>query len=296
MAATTKAAPKRFRLGDLKDNCKVLESVVVGSGLATADELAEYRPGGAQNRDRGIWGWVNWKCALVRFNARTEGHATTAGAEDPDRLILKALRREPARIEPVHAHGTDVPNPLCIHPKGIDALLYFHAKDVLLGALAAAYHLLMKRRSPEDLAGQIEAVVAEISYQNRLLAWACMHPEPWLPFNPYATPRPALPQWTEALDAADLLRIIQHHREVNGGQMRALEQLIAPTPGADADGRPLSWSVFASSVAQELNVPVSALLRDWTLAEVLAQTALAAGAKREAFDRAKAAASGEGAD
>jgi hypothetical protein len=58
------------------------------------------------------------------------------------------------------------------------------------------------------------------------------------------------------------------------------------TPPDDRDS-PFAWSVFASTVAQDMGVPASVVLRDYTLEELLAQTALSANAHREAMDKAK---------
>ena len=79
-------------------------------------------------------------------------------------------------------------------------------------------------------------------------------------------------------------------QEVNGGRLRALTALMPSATSDGAEPPRASWSVFASALSMELGVPVSTLLRDWTLGEVLAQVHIAGGAKQEAMDRAKAAA------
>lgn len=264
-----------------------MERVVAGCGAASEQELRDYRPGGAENRDRGTWGWVNWKMHLGRFNARADGAGDARrGGGDPEAAVLRSLRREPALIEPVFPAAPGMPSPLAIHPKGLDALLWFHARGVLLGELAHAHAQLDAHRTPEALAGQIEAVLLEISYQERLLVWGTTHPGPWLPFDPHTTPAPPVPAWTLALDAFDILRVVRRHHDVNGGRLVALQELVRPPRHRD-DGSPFAWSVFASTVADQLHEPVSLVMRDRTLEELFAQAALANDAKRRAYEHAR---------
>lgn len=280
---------RKFRFADLREKCKILASVVDTSGVATEAEVRAVRPGSPENPDRGVWGWVHYHANLVAFNARTATRSAAGGtgAEDPEQLILKALRRAPETMEPVGAGTHGVPDHLIVTPKGADALFWFHDKDLLLARLVDALEALRARQDQLDPELE-ERASGELSYQNHLLAWAACAEGPWLPFDPYREARPELPPWVRALDPRDLVTVNRLFQEVNGGRTRALVAFM-PSKRPDGDGVAprASWSVFASSVAMEMSVPVSTLLRDWTLGELLAQVHVAATAKQDAMDRAR---------
>ncbi len=280
---------RKFRFADLREKCKILASVVDTSGVATEAEVRAVRPGSPENPDRGVWGWVHYHANLVAFNARTETRSAAGGAlgEDPEQLILKAQRRVPEVMEPVAAGTHGVPDRLVVPPKGLDALFWFHEKDILAARLVDALETLRARQDHVDPELE-ERVSTELAYENQLLAWASCAEGPWLPFDPYRDSRPELPAWVRALDPRDLVAVNRLFHEVNGGRMRALVAFMpGKRPDGDGDAPRASWSVFASSVAMEMSVPVSTLLRDWTLGEVLAQVHVAATAKQDAMDRAR---------
>jgi hypothetical protein len=274
---------RRFKLHDLKEKCRALEDVVRGAGIASTDELDAHRPGGEENGDKGQWGWIHWHAQLVRINAEAYRSTSFRGA-DPEQTILAALRREPLAVELVLKDAPGAPNPLYIHPKGIDALMWFHEKDQTLTALGALHNALERNPSPEDVAGRLGDVMQEITYQHRLLTWCASHPEPWLPFDRFKTAAPNVPKWTEALDAYDLLRVVQRVRTVNGGRLEALKGMITfDSPG----DRPMSWSVFGASIARDENTSTPKVLRNRSLEELVATVALDANQKREAAERAR---------
>lgn len=292
MAPTKGVKGRKFRLADLREKCKILASVVDTSGVATEAEVRAVRPGSPENPDRGVWGWVHYHANLVAFNARTGSRAASVDA-DPEQVILKALRREPETMEPVNAGRHGVPEQLAIAPKGLDALFWFHAKDLLLGWLTESLERVRARTDAID-PELGERFATELSYQNLLLAWAACAEGPWLPFDPYRTPRPELPTWVSALDPRDIVGIVRRFQEVNGGRLRALSALMTAGDQGKDNAPRASWSVFGASVAMELGVPVSTLLRDWTLGEVLAQVHLSADAKQSAMDRARKGPDDEG--
>jgi hypothetical protein len=283
---------RTFRLADLREKCKILASVVESSGSATEAEVRAVRPGGAENPDRGTWGWLHYHANLVAFNARmgsTTGPRGGTQTEDPEQIILRALRRAPETLEPVAAGSHGVPLQLVVYPKGLDALFWFHEKDLLLARLVDA-HQQLRARAADDDAALLERVVVEVAYQNTLLVWVATSDGPWLPFDPYRDPRPTAPAWLSALDPRDVVGVVRRFQDVNGGRLRALSALLPSQRADGADAPRASWSVFASTVAAEMSVPVSTLLRDWTLGEVLAQVHLSANAKHEAVERARVAA------
>lgn len=285
---------RKFRFTDLREKCRILASVVDTAGVATEDELRAVRPGSPENPDRGVWGWVHYHANLVAFNARLASRqASGEGGEDPEQLILKALRRQPETLEPVAAGREGVPERLVVCPKGFDALFWFHEKDLVLARLADA-HGRLQRSQGADALELSERVAAELAYQTGLLVWAACADGPWLPFDPYREPHPVLESWLAALDPRDVVGVVRLFQEVNGGRLRLLSALMPDATPEDGE-QPLraSWSVFASALSMELSVPVSTLLRDWTLGEVLAQVHISAGAKQAAMDRAKAARDGE---
>ena len=282
---------RKFRFADLREKCRILASVVDTAGVATEAEVRTVRPGSPENPDRGVWGWLHYHANLVAFNARTasaRGLGESEGLEDPEQLILKALRRQPETLEPVAAGRHGVPDRLVVCPKGLDALFWFHEKDRIIARLSDTHAQLEARRGEVD-PELAERAATELTYQTLLLVWAACTDGPWLPFDPYHDRHPELPAWLYALDMRDAVAVVRLFQEVNGGRLRALSALM-PSAAPDGSSPPrASWSVFGSALSMEIGVPVSTLLRDWTLGEVLAQVHISAGAKQEAMDRAKAA-------
>lgn len=269
----------RFSLRDLRGQCKYLEDAVRSERVVDDDTLAAGRPGARGNPRRDLWGWVKWYGTLRAYLDRT----AQRGAPDvaAERMAAAALARKPLVVE--GAPGPDgQPRRFAVHPKGYAAHEVIHEHDLVLAWLNGQSYRLHGSSLDQrfDLARQ---VAVERAYQVALLCWIATHPGAWLPYDPFAAPRPEVPAEYFTLEELEILRIQQAFVHVNVGRGAALQQLVAP-PKEDGTPGHRSWAVFHASMGQQLGVPVESLMRDRTVAELIAQAYLAAGAEREAIE------------
>jgi hypothetical protein len=241
--------------------------------------------------------------AVARGDEAAERQAAPAAGEatmQAERITLEALRAAPERVERSQVVGEPEREALLCYPKSFDTLLHCHARDVLLGWLAVRTdYLLSSQGADVELA---ERAVAELSYQHRCLVWIVTSPGPGMPFDPDRTPRPELPAWTQELDTFELFRVIDAYSTANLLRLQALRSLLAGAEEGKGSGRRASWSIFFGSLAESTGQTPAALMRDASLAEVLARVRITAAAhheaaetaRREAAERRAAAGSGSG--
>lgn len=263
---------------ELIERCERLEAHVRHQQLATAAELAEYRPprwvwvaaGPGQPRKRRavpIFRWVFYYAQLVRFCGRIESRETVG--MEADAAILQALRCEPKSV-PL---GGDLV--LEVHPKSFNALLNVHARDKLLHWLNVRYAALADAEHGAEALQFLERVAAEISYQYGLLAWTATADGPGLPFDPRADERPDVPPALRTLEPFQLFRLHQAFIEVNAARLQALERLVSPAAEEGPTARP-TWSGFFSNLAMKWEVDPQVLMADHALVKLLAMVKLAA--------------------
>lgn len=277
---------RRFTRAALREECKTLESAVRSQRLVPDEALAAVRPGGDQNRSKNpTMALVRWFGWLQVFLDRGERAGTDAAA-DPEAIVAAALARRPIRVEGLLPRPAGDRPVWEVHPKGYFACEWLHTKDLLLAWLNGWSHRLITSTS-DNAMELLERVALERAYQHGLCCWAVTHPGPWLPFDPSVDPHPEIPDVFRELDPLDVIRIQQAAAQVNASRGGAITRIFAP-PTDDGGARGHSWSVFYASLGQKLGVPVGTLMKDYTLVELLVQSGLAAGAEREAYDRAKA--------
>jgi len=260
---------------------------VASQRLVTDAVLAAARPGAADNPTHGVWGWVRYYGTLCAFLERGELQVT-GGREQAERTALAALARTPIPVEGIRTGGEIVT--WQVHPKGLAAHEYIHEQDLLLAWLNGWTHRLHGEGPDSRIDARhalAERVAVERSQVMARLCWIATTPGPYLPFEPFETPQPVVPEAYRALDEFDVLRLIQAFARVNAGRGAALAELIAP-PKDDGTPGHRGWSILYATLGQKLGVPVASLLRDYTLPELIAQAYLAAGAEREAFEAAQA--------
>lgn len=271
-------APRSIPVKVLRDECQLLSDAVRLAGLASPEALAANRPGGDANPDKGPRGWLRYYAVLHRFHAKQEHTASTDQHAEHDGMAMAALaaREEPVRLLTAIPHGPAV---LHVYPKGHDALLRITARDSLLGVLAERRIRLGRSlvQADRELLARLDD---ETAFQLQTLVWHVTHPGPWLPDGE----RPA---WLSGLDALDLHRIVRAHQMVNGYRLKALQSLMSPGDTRSDKKRP-SFAVYISAIAGDQGIPPHQMLRDWSLAEVLMAGQLAAQAKRDAHESAKA--------
>lgn len=280
-------AGRSFSRVELERRCRTLETHVRRCKYASEQELDAYRPGGPDNPDRrGLWGLIRWHAQLVRFCGREEAHEGDRAAADGE--VLDALRGESLSVTLVEPRPAEAPAALEVHPKGLSALMECHQRDALLGWLGLRAIALREALTPDDLelSGRVQE---EIAHQYALLAWIVTHPGPALPYE-FGDRRPVPPAWALALSPHDYMRIAQAHSVVNAQRLGALDTLVAKdsAPG-EAPIRP-SWSVFVGELAVKMQTPADVLMRDHTLASLLATVRAHSASERAASKAAERAA------
>lgn len=277
---------ERFSLKGLQEKCKILEAHVQRQQLDAGEDppLEDYRPGGKENKQRGVGAWVFFYAQLVRLCGKAE--YARDDHEEADATVLDALRNEPLAVELIGRTKEKEREVLTVYPKSIGALMVCHALDWQLGWLGSKVQALKASDDPQHL-DLLTRALDEIGKLYALLAWIVSHPTPGLPYPAGEAP-PTPPDSFLHLDTLDLPRIAQAFGVVNAQRLQALDALLAPqTGGHDAAQERPSWSVFVGSLAIRLNKKPSELMYDLSLGEMLAMIRTHGHAELQAHEAAQ---------
>jgi hypothetical protein len=280
-----KASSSRARsipVEHLRRECEAIETVVEVDGAATAEQLAAWRPGGAENPDRDAFAWLSYFKRLHRAHATGEGGAPRAQVIDAEveQHLLAALEERPVRVELPEREGEES---LHVYPKGLTALARLEGIDHVSGWLAEQVELLLIGNAAaheEPFARALD----ELAFQQGLAAWIVCSEGSGLPYDPQQTPRPDLPARFRDLDPLVVPLVLRAHHECNGLRIAALRSIVSMPERAQERSR---WSIFYASASSKMNRPASELMRDWSLAGLLAQLALAGQAEKDAYEESK---------
>ena len=274
--------PVGWTAEDLEQRCTDLREVL-GDGVATHEELADYWPGGSENPESDPLGrWIYCFQQYGRMLGRLDDQKSDAQRARAEADVLAALRRKPVVVELVAPNRDGSPRTLLVHPKSFETLAHIEARDRELARLAEALERLQELPAQAQVAWG-RKLLAEISYQQQVLCWIVTTPGPGLPFDE-GKARPAVPKLYRALEAQDIVGILKGHRAVGALRLARVADLLG---SGRAKGKRQSWAVLAASASSELGVSSGTLLRDWTLESWLAQLALTADAKAQAIDQSK---------
>jgi hypothetical protein len=274
-----------IKVKTLKSTCSALATDLLQSGSVTADALRAVKPGGSQNPNRDGAAWLRFYGQLQLLRGRAQGPAGSANVEaspavrESDAFALAALAEQPSRV-------TSAPG-FSVYPKSFAALLHCHAREILLGHLARVVGTANRASAPNTLISALNEAADELAYQTRLLAWIATSRGPGLPFGDADDPTPALPPEIVDLTALVVLDINRTFARVNWSSLKAMEALITPDEETGGPPKRLAWSPFFGSLSLELHENPVDLLRNRSLASVLASTQLAASTRREAMADAK---------
>jgi hypothetical protein len=223
-------------------------------------------------------------CARLRALAERDAPVGDGAAAVADRVILEALAGAAKVVTlSVETAGT---RELAAYPKSAFALMLCHERNLAIARLLT-YAEQLGRSDHPDAHDLTTRAMEEALHQHRVLAWIACTPGPGLPF-PELERDPELPPAFANLAPQDIVAISRAFDEVNWARLRALEALVAPDPDAeDAPRRRPSWSQFFGSVTATEGRASEHVLRDRSLAGLMATTQMAASAQREAMADAK---------
>lgn len=285
-----------FNPGELEARCRDLALALESGGHATVAELEAVTPGGAQNPDRGWWGWVRYFARLQVFHDRQEGRAALPDAIADDTRASAALLGTPKRVrligrpssQPAEEAALEAPEPreVWVYPKSYLALVECHVRGVRLGWLAERIYALGEPTEVGDVE-LLDRALKELTYQQRILAWIATTPGPGLPFPEYGTAPPVPPAAFDDWDGWDHLAVLQGFQSVNSLKQPALDRMMHGIPKEDGGGALNGWSVFFGSLANESGDDVIRIMRDRPLVSLMAGVRLAGGARAAAMDSAR---------
>lgn len=220
--------PARHTTSTLKKRCTDLRTELREhpANLATPEELTAYWPGGAENPERGLSGWIECYAQFIRLVGRLErleSHAATPELDERLRTVIaEAQRAQPESV--TLSDGTT----RAVYPKGIWALSYLEAFGyVSAGALTALLAVIASGADVEQL------VELPLTKTKAIRAWAWVlctagASVPW----PDGASDLELPQWTAELTPQDLIALDAAHRKIHGERMAIMAHLFPPEPGA----------------------------------------------------------------
>jgi hypothetical protein len=268
---------------EIRERCNLYELHCRARKLATDDELADFRPGGKENDSGDEWEYGRWLFNLARFMAREQDKAKEVADPEREAGVLAGLDAAPQSLRLLTPVG-DITH-LDVHPKGMHALLAMHGFDYNLKWLTDRVKA-MQLEASADAAVFLGDVLEEIAYQTALAVWVATFEGPDVPWNGTRPPLD-LPPWTLAVDPVDVRRLNVVFWRVNAVRLTLLRDDIEEQDRPD-DRTPMTWSVFMGSLAMEKGQPVSVLMRNVSLVELLMEVKLAGQARAVARKAAEA--------
>lgn len=290
----------------LKAKCADYASSARARKLVSERELEDFHPGGARNADTTVHGWFYYACVLQRWHEREQiaaGRSVrpdqvpgsgNAGATPMDEsTLLEMLSSRGKAVTLV----TPIPGPdgpiteLVVGAKSFEALAEIDDLDhdcAWLSPRVAVLRTLAEQglAKPEDLE-LTSRCVERCSELVARIVWILTADGAACPYDPARDFPESVPRHLFAIDTLDLTRLLLAHREVNGTRLQALQHFI-PSKGSADNTLRSSWSLFIASTANEIHQDPETLVRRWSLQKVVAAATLAARARLDAQDAAKA--------
>lgn len=249
---------------DLRARCTQLRDALTAAGTVPTDRIAAYWPGGAENPNRGMGGWIYCYASLGRLHGEDAVRRELAGGARGEQDLLAALAAEPVAV--TLPEGTTFQ----CHPKSYLALRWLAHADALLGAMLHQIERIPYFQADEQESLREEAMLGTTEMQLALV-WAAVHPGPGLPFDERQR-IPTIPPEIQAISPIGIYQVLQAYRTAN---LQGLAALPALTDGA-VDGRRPTFAMFFASMAQESGLSADALMRERPLVQLLAQARLSA--------------------
>lgn len=259
----------------LRDECGTLERAVLAAGLATADVLKPWKPGGERNETKDATAWLRYLTRLHRFHARGETRTESSNGSRAfqDTEVLAALREDPI---PVHLPSLPVTETIKVYPKSMDALLIIHGLDIQLTWMLAQRKALLDMETP-DAVDALPRVADAISYTYQLLVWVVTHPGPEAPFAA-TDDAPQPPESIRRLEPWDYVVICDAHQK-HMTRLQALSALLDDRQANEEGGSRPSWSVFYGTMSLDLGIPAMQLMKYRALVGLMASVRLSNYAK-----------------
>lgn len=263
----------------LRQRCALFRGALADRGL-TADLLKAHWPGGKDNPDTGLAGWVycygSYRTLLD--GGRLDEAPESVEDTELEQARLTATRGAPRAVELTALDGERRSAFAYVHPKGIDATLQLEDADRYLSDLSQQLALAHAHRDNALVVEQdlVAKLLDEISYQHRLIISIICHPGASSPYDGMAG-RPEPAPWTKELTITDVVSILEAHRDVNGARVLAARGLLLNEAG---DGRRVSWTTLAVALAHERGVPSRDVMRHQDIPSIIHELSVLAERRR----------------
>lgn len=262
----------------LQEFCQQYRQSLLVRGHASVEEVRDAWPGSEENPDLTIWGWIRCYGSLRVFLGRIQPKDVEGDRATREALVVAALSDAPEVVTLIGTDAAGEPRTMTVYPKSDVALREVHNRNRCLATLVDDAEVLRNDDSLETIELLLR-VSEEQSYLQRLITWIIATPGPGLPY-PERTRAPELPPELADLTTLDYYLLVEAFQKCNVLRLAALHD-------SKSSARRPDWAVFFASVAGELGTTTPQLMRDHSLASVLAAAAERARGHDEAMARAK---------
>ncbi len=284
-AARAGGAADTISAAELSTACETLLVAIVSEGGAR-EHAERHAPGGPDNPDTTVRGWLRYYQQLHRIHAVLVGHATDGRSSEPrsalDAHLASALSAALVE-EPVPVQFADGVVRM-VYPKSYHALAWLDSLDrqYLANAHAALALADVQGASAEEL--RVHALAPLVSsLAVRLWLWILTHPGPGLPFDESkVTADP--PRWTRNVAPEDLIKMFEAHLQIHQERLAIIARAF-PSDGQTTTRLPLAG--FIGALAHESGQDARLLMRFHSLGKLFATSVTAAEGAREARRRAE---------
>lgn len=269
--------------------CEALRTVLRDAEppLCSADELAAYWPGGAENHVRDPQGrWVYCYAQYSSFLRRGEKFdaASEAETEAAKQAALDAFRDKPINVELVQRADDGRPRTVAVYPKSFDTLSLI---DEIDGNIRWAYAEIEKLGQQWNGANalRLSDLSREATELHLTQCWILTHPGCGAPFDP-AQDMPPLPASQRIYEPLDVINVLRAHHNLHRTRIDLICRWLrtSVTSGEESGA---SWTTVASAAAKGQQAPVEHLLRSRSFPAWLAQSMVAWKGESDAAEKAK---------
>lgn len=263
----------------LRRRCVAYRAHIGEHGLATDQEIRDHWPGGAENSEPGLGGWVYCYGSYRAFLLRGERHAEEPTPDEAGQEVaLEAMREKALPVD--FPAGWDGPD-LTAHPKSYDTLTLIDEIDYNILCLLAGAEAL-KGKDGAETPLRYGDLLREISTLHQTIAWIACTEGPGAPFPPAGPLPDEIPAPFRDLDPVAIVSVLKTFHQVNRDRLQIISGILHRLPSS---GQPASWATLAVHAAKQFGQPVEHLLRNRSLASWLGQLAVLSVAEYEAAQR-----------
>lgn len=243
--------------------------------------MAAHWPGGKQNSEKGIKGWIRCHAQLRVWLSQMSPEEKTKESNERKQHLMDALADTPEIVE---LSDTDPESGerrhLTVYAKNDIAMRAAHWRNMQIALLLDGTAVLQERGLTVEDAELIGRAIEEVSYLQRCIAWIYTTPGARAPFT-LSDPRPQPPAEYDNLASADFYLLAAAAQRVNVQRLTCLEHSQSSATAPD-------WPGYWSGLAAEFHTSTAQLMGgDHSVISLVVASAERARAEREAMERAK---------